>query len=586
MALAAMAGLASAQTQTQTPAAAELKALLDDDLGALFRRAPMLATQRGVPGYDHLLPDVSPAQRERERVRERDLLARLQALDAATLGEADQVSYQLLLNRTRNNVDGQRFAGADALVLGTLGGIQTLMPQLAQTGRFRSGDDLHNYIRRIEAFPAFAEQITQRLQGGLRSGWLRPVPVLDRVIAAIDAHLVEQAEDSVLFGPFRRFADAVPEAERAALATAARRAIADDYQPALRRFKAFVATELRPRSPVQAGLAALPGGAAYYDFLIASNIVTGMDADQIHALGLAEVARLRGEIETLARRSGHRGSVDEFMTWLRSDPRFFFGSADELLAAYRALGAVVDPQLPRLFHAVPQMPYTVRGMSAAEAASSTAANYRVGSPRLGTAGIFTINALGFAAEPIWKKETLFLHETVPGHHLQGARAAELQGLHPWRQMASFNVAYSEGWALYAEKLGFELGLFVDPYQHYGHLQAELWRAARLVVDTGLHARNWPRERAVAYMETQAGLTSESAASEVDRYVSNPTQALGYLLGQRKLLELRERARSALGARFDVRDFHAVVLDQGAMPLAVLESRVDAWIVRSRGTAAP
>jgi uncharacterized protein (DUF885 family) len=563
-------------------AASQLKVLLDEDLAAVFRRNPLFATVRGIPGYNHLLPDLSPATRERERGYERDMLSKLQAIDAGALRGQDRVSLELMLEKFQSAVEGQRFVNSDALVVSTLGGIQNMMPRAAQTTPFRTAGDYRDYITRLSSMPRLAEQTIARLRPGMQTGWMRPVPVVDRVIAAIDAHLVTNVDDSVLLGPFKRFADSVPESERAALIAAARRAIAEDYQPALRQFKAFMEREYRPKAPAESGLAALPGGAEYYEFLIRSGIVHGMSAAQIHALGLREVERFRGEIGEIARRTGFAGTTGEFMRTLSTDPKFFFTSPDAVLTAYRALAERVDPQLPKLFHAIPRMPYAVRGMTPSEAASSTAANYTPGSLALGTSGFFTINALGYRNEATWQSETLFLHEAVPGHHMQIARAAEIESLHPWRRMGSWNVAYGEGWALYAETLGFDIGLFKDPYQQYGHLQAELFRAARLVVDTGIHAYNWPRERAVEYMASQGGLDRNFAASEVDRYFSNPSQALGYLLGQRKILELRARAERALGPRFDVRDFHAAVIDNGGMPLAVLEKLVDAWIAERAG----
>jgi uncharacterized protein (DUF885 family) len=480
------------------------------------------------------------------------------------------------------SVEAQRFARAEGLVLSTLGGVQNAMPRMAQTTPFRTVGNYRDFIKRISATPKFAHETIERLRAGMKSGWLSPVPVLDRVVAAIDAHVADTVEDSPLLTPFRNFASGVPEDERAALTAAARRAIAEDYQPALRRFKAFIVNEYRPKAPQVAGLAALPGGAEYYEFLIRTQVVRGMKAVEVHQLGLRQVERLRREIGEVALQTGFKGTTDAFIESLRTDRKYFFDSSDSVLAAYREVGKRVDPQLPKLFHATPRMPYAVRAMTPSESASSTAANYTPGSLPLGTSGYFTINALGYKNEATWRTETLFVHEAVPGHHMQIARAAEMEKLHPWRSMGSRNVAYGEGWALYAEKLGFDLGLYKDPFQHYGHLQAELFRAARLVVDTGIHAYNWPRDKAIAYMAGQGGLDQDFAASEVDRYFSNPSQALGYMLGQRKFLELRARAEKTLGPKFDVRDFHAVVIDSGMLPLAVLEKLVDEWIAAGGG----
>ena len=576
-------GTPSVHAQTKVPAPdVQLKVLLDEDLDATLRRNPIQATVRGVPGYNHLLPDLSLEQLERERARVRNALTRLKALDGKALRGQDRLSYELLLDKMEIAIEAQQFPDADALVLTTLGGLHNFLPRAAQVTPFRKPEDYRDYIKRIRAASKLADDTIARLKLGMASGWMSTKPVLDRIVAAIDAHLVDNVEQSALMAPFAHMAEGIPEAERAALAADARRAIADDYQPALRRFKAFILSDYRPKAPDIAGLASFPGGARYYEFLIRTRIVRGRSAQQIHELGLAEVAALRKEIGALAKEVGFKGTTDEFIEQLRTDKKFFFDSSEAVLAAYRAMVPRVDPQLPKLFHNVPRMPYAVRSMTAAESASSTAANYQVGSLALGTSGNFTINALGYANEAKWRTETLFLHEAVPGHHMQVARAAEIEGLHPWRSQAVFNIAYGEGWALYAESLGFDLGFYKDPYQRYGNLQARLFRAARLVVDTGIHAYNWPRDKAIAYMAQQGGVDQEFAVSEVDRYFSNPAQALGYLLGYHKMRELRARAESKLGPRFNVKDFHAVVLDNGSMPLAVLERRVDDWIAGGGG----
>jgi len=560
-----------------TVQAQELQALLDEDLDATRRRNPIQATVRGAPGYNHLLPETSLASLDKERARERRALERLKALDVRSLQGQDRLSYELLREKIERAVEAQQFKEAESLFLTTLGGLQNTMPRAAQITPFRMADDYRDYVKRIRAMPKYADDTIERLRPGLDSGWMTPRPVLDRIVKAIDAHLVENAEESALMAPFKRKAVGVRDPELAAIAADARKAIAEDYQPALRRFKIFIEREYRPKAPEVAGLASYRGGAGYYEFLIRSRVARDRSAKEIHELGLAEVKRLRGEIGAIAKEVGFKGSTDEFIEHLRTSKEFFFDSSDAVLAAYRTMPARVDPLLPKLFHRVPRMAYGVRAMTPAEAASSNAANYQIGSLALGTSGYFTINALGYANEAKWRLETLFLHEAVPGHHFQGARAAEIEGLHPWRSQASFNVAYSEGWALYAEWLGHDLGFFKDPYQRYGNVQAQLFRAARLVTDTGIHAFNWPRDKAIAYMGGQGGVDQGFAVSEVDRYFSNPSQALGYLLGYIKVRELRTRAEKALGSRFNVKDFHAVLLDSGSMPLAVLEKHVDAWL---------
>jgi len=492
-------GINNVHPQTKDPAteaAAQLKVLLDEDLDATFRRNPIQATVRGVRGYNDLLPDLSLATLENEHARERASLARLKALNAKALHGQDRISFELLLDKLDLAVEAQQFRDADALVLTTLGGLHNVLPRAAQVTPFRNAADYRDYIKRIRAASKLADDTIARLRLGIASGWMSTRPVLDRIVAAIDAHLVEDVAQSALMAPFARMTEGIPDAERAALAADARRAIADDYQPALRRFKAFVLTDYRSKAPDIAGLASFPGGAQYYEFLIRSRIVRGRSARQIHEFGLSEVQALRGEIGAIAKEVGFKGTTDDFIEYMRTDPKFFFDSSEAVLAAYRAMSPRVDPQLPKLFHNVPRMPYAVRSMSAAEAASSAAANYQVGSLALGTSAYFTINSLGYASEAKWRTETLFLHEAVPGHHMQLARAAEIEGLHPWRSQASFNIAYAEGWALYAESLGYDMGFYKDPYQRYGNLQARLFRAARLVVDTGIHAetRRSPRAK--------------------------------------------------------------------------------------------
>jgi uncharacterized protein (DUF885 family) len=432
-----------AQTQDTTPDVT-LKALLDEDLAASLRRNPLQATVRGIPGYGHLLPDLSLAELRREQARERRALERLRALDLKALRDQDKVSYQLLRDKLELAVEAQQFTDAEALVLSTLGGLQNVLPRAAQVTPFKTADDYRDYVKRIRAMPKLVDDTIERLKPGLASGWMSSKPVLDRVVAAIDAHLVENIDTSPLLSPFTRKADAVAAADLEPIRADARRAVADDYQPALRRFKAFVADGYRPKAPEEAGVASYPGGARYYEFLIRARIVRGLSAQQIHALGQAEVKRLRGEIGEVAKGMGFAGTTDQFIEHMRTDRKFFFDSADEVLAAYRAMSTRVDPSLPKLFHTVPRMRYAVRAMTPAEAASSTAANYQVGSLALGTSGYFTINALGYESEARWRVETLFLHEAVPGHHMQIARAAEIEGLHPWRSQGELQHRLRRG----------------------------------------------------------------------------------------------------------------------------------------------
>ncbi|HSW83348.1 MAG TPA: DUF885 domain-containing protein [Usitatibacter sp.] len=567
--------------ETRSDASAQLARLLDEDLDAVFRRNPLNATTRGVTGYNDRLPESSRASLDKERVREHALLGRLHAIDYAALKGQDRVSYQLLLEKTETSVEGERFRDADALAISTLGGIQNFMPRAAQVTPFKNAQDYRDYITRISSMPAQADGIIERLRLGLSSGWMSTKPVVERVVDAIDAHLVNDATTSVLMGPFAKMPAGISAQEQGALRAAALKAVADTYQPAMRRVKEFLQKEYLPKAPAEAGLVSVKDGKDYYEFLIRKNVVRGYSAEQIHQIGLSEVTRLRGEIGKIAKEVGYKGTTGEFINDLRTNPDYFFTSADAVLDAYRAMPPRIDPYLPKLFHHVPGMKYAIRSMTPAEAASSTAANYTTGSVKLGTPGYFTINANGYSSEAKWRMETLFLHEAVPGHHMQVARASEMGDLHPWRASGNWNVGYGEGWALYAERLGYDIGMFKDPYQRYGNIQAQLFRAARLVVDTGIHHYGWSRDKAIEYMSGEGGVDHEFSVSEVDRYFSNPSQALGYLMGFHKFVELRARAEKALGPKFNAKDFHAVCIDNGSITLAVLEKLVDEWIAGNR-----
>ncbi len=563
--------------ETRSDASAQLARLLDEDLDAVFRRNPLNATTRGVTGYNDKLPESSRASLDKERVREHALLGRLRAIDYAALKGQDRVSYQLLLEKTETAVEGERFRDADALAISTLGGIQNFMPRAAQVTPFKNAQDYRDYITRISSMPAQADGIIERLRLGLSSGWMSTKPVVERVVDAIDAHLVNDATTSVLMGPFAKMPAGISAQEQGALRAAALKAVADTYQPSMRRVKEFLQKEYLPKAPAEAGLVSVKDGKDYYEFLIRKNVVRGYSAEQIHQIGLSEVTRLRGEIGKIAKEVGYKGTTGEFINDLRTNPDYFFTSADAVLDAYRAMPPRIDPYLPKLFHHVPGMKYAIRSMTPAEAASSTAANYTTGSVKLGTPGYFTINANGYSSEAKWRMETLFLHEAVPGHHMQVARASEVGDLHPWRASGNWNVGYGEGWALYAERLGYDIGMFKDPYQRYGNIQAQLFRAARLVVDTGIHHYGWSRDKAIEYMSGEGGVDHEFSVSEVDRYFSNPSQALGYLMGFHKFVELRARAEKALGPKFNAKDFHAVCIDNGSITLDVLEKLVDEWI---------
>ena len=368
----------------------------------------------------------------------------------------------------------------------------------------------------------------------------------------------------------------LPGAERERLKTEAVKIYGEQLVPAYRKLHEYLVQEYLPKTRESTAWEALPDGAKWYALLVREHTTTRMSPEEIHELGLSEVKRIRGEMEKVAGEAGYAGRYAEFVNYLRTDPRFYYTDADDVLRGFRDIAKRIDPGLPRLFGKLPRLTYGVKAIPDYAAESAPAAYYEGGSTQTGRPGYFCANTSNLAARPKWQMETLALHESVPGHHLQISLAQEMEGEPEFRKYDGY-TAYVEGWALYCESLGREFGLYRDPPSHYGELSFEIWRAARLVVDTGLHAKGWSRQQAIDYMVQNGGRTAYEAGVEVDRYIVSPGQALAYKIGQLKILALRDEAQKALGDRFDLRAFHDLLLGQGALPLDVLESQVKAWI---------
>jgi uncharacterized protein (DUF885 family) len=436
---------------------------------------------------------------------------------------------------------------------------------------------VRQWLARLAAYPARVEQEIAILRRGQALAWVTAKPVLSRAIAQIEGQLPEDVTKSPVYEPFERMT--VDAAARASLQAQGQAALRDHFYPAQRRLLAVLKDELAPKAPEGGSLAGYAGGAAVYEALILRHVTLPLSAADIHATGLREVARIRAEMEKVKADAGFTGDLAAFKKFLYSDPKFFNQSAEELLAGYREIAKRIDPELPKLFAQLPRSPYGIRAMPA-YTGEGAADNYNGPALDGTTAGWFNANAIAFKRRPKWAMETLVAHETVPGHHLQISRQAELADLPNFRRQSQYSV-FSEGWALYAETLGPQLGLFRDPYTRFGHLQAQMFRAARLVVDTGLHAQGWPRDKALAYMIEQTGHDAGFMAAEVDRYLAQPGQALSYMMGKLKIQELRAKAEAQLGPRFDPRRFHMALIDQGAMPLPMLEQRINAWITTEK-----
>lgn len=441
---------------------------------------------------------------------------------------------------------------------------------------FKTVQDYDNFLKRIDGFVQWADQAIVNMRLGIERGYTLPRILAERTLPQLQAHVVAKPEDSLYWGPIRNLPADFPAAERERLTQAYRTAIETTVVPTYRKLHAFMRDEYVPKCRTTAGMEGLPDGKAWYAYNVRSVTTTNYTPEQIHQIGLDEVRRIHGEMEAVMQRVGFKGTRDEFFTYVNSDAKFFYDRREDLIAGYVAIKDRVNPQLPKLFETLPKADYEVRAVEPFREKSASGGQYQPASEDGSRPGIFYANAYDLRARPKWAMEALSLHEGNPGHHFQISIQREQQGLPRFRRFSGY-TAYTEGWGLYAESLGADLGLYVDPYQYFGRLEAELWRAVRLVVDTGLHSRGWTREQVLEYMEANSSSAEARRVSEAERYMAIPGQALAYKIGQMKIAELRGRAEKELGPKFDVRKFHTAVLGDGALPLDVLEAKVDRWI---------
>jgi uncharacterized protein (DUF885 family) len=562
--------------------------LLADHWEWYARDAPENATLRGDNRYNDRLTDYSPEAVAARKAHWADLLKELRSFDPTQLAPQNRVSLQVLstiaVNRAR--VDGffsnLPFGATDASQMGwspitQMYGPQFALPLLAKSTSFRTVADYDAYVKRLAAVPQLIGQYRQQMQAAVDAGWVQPGVAVQRVPEELDAQIAPDPAQSPLFVPFSKYPVDIAQADQRRLTESARQVLADQVIPAFRELKSFYESTYLPAAArrKELGVSKLPGGADFYQALITNNTTTTtLTARDIRDIGLREVARIRAEQESLIARIGFKGTRAEFVKFLHDSPQFYYDKPEEMLTGYRDIAKRADAELPKLFAELPRLPYGIRAMPAYEGDNSE--HYIRGSGDGTRAGFFEANVNHLRTRPKYNMEALLLHEAVPGHHLQVARAQELKDLPDFRRFGFF-IAYAEGWALYAESLGDEMGFYSDPYSKFGQLSAEMMRACRLVVDTGLHAFGWSRERAILYLIDNAALNEDFAKAEVDRYIVWPAQALGYKIGELKIKELRTKAKAALGDRFDLRHFHNAVIDDGPLPLDVLESRIDEWI---------
>ena len=535
---------------------------------------PELATFRGVPGQNGRWTDDSAEAIDRRKQETLSLAQAARSIDRARLPAKDRLDYDLFRRDAEEELEAQKYP-RELLAITQLSGPQYLS-DVIDVMPARTARDYQDVLARLEGIPRRLEQVEALLRRGVATGIVSPRVVLRDVQGQIDGQIVAEPLQAPLLKPFVKLPEGVPEQLRADAVRLYRERIV----PAYAKFRDFFVSGYLPRARDSIALSALPEGAAWYAQRVRRETTTSLMPQRIHELGLSEVKRIRGEMEKVMAQAGFKGTLAEFAKFLRTDPRFYFTDARELVREYRDIAKRVDPELTKLFGKLPRLPYGVVEIPAFSAPSQTTAYYRPGSPLAHRAGSYFVNTYKLDTRPKWEMEALTLHESVPGHHLQIALAQELADVPEFRK-TSRSVAFVEGWGLYAESLGPELGMYLDPYAKYGQLTYEMWRAIRLVVDTGMHALGWSREQAIEYFKENSAKTEHDITVEIDRYIVMPAQALAYKIGELKLKELRALAERELGAKFDIRAFHDTVLGNGALPLDFLETQVREFLTRQR-----
>jgi len=556
------------------------------DLHALFDREwerdlsdnPFAATYVGDPRYNDRWPDISPAAQAARDAADAKALDDLARIARGELSPADQLNYDLF----RHEYETRKAAvplHAEYYDIQARDGPQSI-DEVAEQMPFETAADYETWIRRMAAIPAYLEQYGDLLRRGAREKRTQPRVIMERVLPQLAAQTPAKPEDSPYFARFRSYPDSISAAEGERLTASAKKVIAETVIPAYRRFSAVFRDEYLPATRDTVGIWDTPGGAAYYAFVTRYHTTTSLTPEEIHKIGLAEVARNRAEMQKVMDEVGFKGSLTDFFRHLRTDPQFYYKTGDELFRAYAFITKVIDPELPKLFGKLYRTPFGLRAIPDNSAPNTTTAYYSGPSIDGMRAGYYYVNLYRPEVRPKYEMEVLTVHEAAPGHHLQIALAQEQTDLPKFRRAGGF-TAYIEGWALYSERLGYDLGLYKDPYSRFGQLTYDQWRAVRLVVDTGIHQMKWTRQQAIDYFMANAAKTEADIVNEIDRYIAWPGQALAYKIGQLKILELRERAKNALGDEFDIRGFHDAILATGAVPLEILERTADDWIAAQK-----
>ena len=561
---------------TENLATSQLQSLMDSYWSYRLAESPTLATAAGINDYNHLLPQVAPLDQSRRLRVEQEFLLQLGNIDRTDLNLENQINYDLLGWVLEISIESMEL-NTDRIPFNTFSSFFTGALRASYGVSMTTEEDYQAYVSRIREFPRYFAENIDNMREGMRSGFVLPKVIIDGVLPTVRAQVYDNPDNSSLFEPIAEVSDRLSTAIQVQIRLEAREAIRSYAIPAFRELAEFLQNEYYPMATEGIAAQDLSNGDAFYTHQIKVYTTrTDLSAEQIHNIGVSEVARIRREMEEVIAASGFNGSFEEFTEFLRAEPRFYANDETTLLKEASFIAKKIDYLLPEFFGRLPRVPYGVVPVPVEIAPNYTAASYNsspVGGIR---GGAFWVNTFALDQRPLYELPALTLHEAVPGHHLQTSIARELENLPEFRKELYFS-AFGEGWGLYSEKLGIEMGIYGNSYEHFGRLSYEMWRACRLVIDTGIHSQGWTRQEAMNYLTDNTSLSAVNVRAEVDRYISWPGQALAYKLGEMKILELRQRTEAALGDAFDLRSFHDALLGQGALPLDILDTVIENYI---------
>ena len=556
-----------------------LHELFDEHFERNLEMNPLSATFIGDYRYnDRMANSNSPEYRAAAAAMDEEFLQRLLDIDRSQLDEQDQLSFDIFRINREQSLEGNQFP-FHLQPINQFYSITNFFVQLGSGSSahpFKTVKDYEDFLSRADDFSAIIDQLVTNMQQGMNEGVTQPRILMEKLLPQIDAHVVEDVADSNFYPPDRNMPEDFSDADRERLTAAYEDKIMNTIIPAYQRISNFIGDDYLGNARETVGLYAQPNGVSWYEYMVRLRTTTDMTPDEIHQVGLDEVARIHGEMHSVMEEVGFEGDLKEFFEYMNTDPQFFFDEPEQLIQGYRDMSDHVSNLSRALFEIFPKTDFEVRRVEPFREKSASGGSYQAGTPDGARPGVFYANAYDLSARPNWAMESLYLHEAIPGHHFQIMIQRENEALPEFRRFGGF-TAFSEGWGLYAESLGKEIGVYTDPYQYFGGLNAELWRSIRLVVDTGIHAKGWSRQQVLDYMYENSAVAEARAVSEAERFMAIPGQALAYKVGQLKIREIRNHAEERLGDKFSVKAFHTEVLRDGAMPLSMLEAKIDRWI---------